>query len=367
VSELRVSAFDVPTTTSESDGTLTWARTVLVTVQLTTRGKSGFGYTYADVATAHFIAEHLTEIALTCDPMATGATFASMERAVRNVGRDGVAATAIAAVDGALWDLKAKLLDQPLVALLGKRRDVIAAYGSGGFTSYTIDELRRQLAGWKEGGLSRVKMKIGDDEATLRRIEAARDAVGDDVELFVDANGAYDRRGALALAEKLPRFGVSWFEEPVTSDDLDGLRAVRDHAASTTRVAAGEYGYHRRYFDRMLTAGAVDVLQADATRCGVTGFMEVAALCDARGVPLSAHCAPTIHCHLGCAAPRMAHVEYFYDHTRIETMLFDGASTAVNGVLRPDLSRPGIGVELKRADGRRYEVFDASMATNGAP
>ena len=120
-------------------------------------------------------------------------------------------------------------------------------------------------------------------------------------------------------------------------------------------VAAGEYGYDLYYFRRMIEAGAVDVLQADVTRCGgLTGFLKVGALCEAWGIPLSAHCAPSLSAHACCAIPGARHIEYFYDHVRIERMLFDGALVAVQGSLRPDPSRPGAGLELKRAEAEAY-------------
>jgi L-alanine-DL-glutamate epimerase-like enolase superfamily enzyme len=201
-------------------------------------------------------------------------------------------------------------------------------------------------------------MKIGTDPAAdPERVRKAREAIGPNTELFVDANGAYSRKQALAFAEIFTEYGVSWFEEPVSSDDLEGLRLLRDRAPAGMDITAGEYGYDLFYFRRMLDAGAVDVLQADATRCaGITGFLQVGALCEARPLPLSAHCGPSLHAHPCCAVGRVRHVEYFHDHVRIEHMLFDGALTPVNGALRPDLSRPGLGLEFKRADAERYAI-----------
>jgi L-alanine-DL-glutamate epimerase-like enolase superfamily enzyme len=178
------------------------------------------------------------------------------------------------------------------------------------------------------------------------------------VELFVDANGAYDRKQALLKAEQFADLNVTWFEEPVSSDDLEGLRLMRDRSPAGMRIAAGEYGYDERYFRRMVGAGAVDVLQADATRCaGATGFRNADSICEAFCLPLSAHTAPTLHTHLCCAAPRAINVEYFHDHARIEQMFFDGAIKAVKGELRPDLARPGLGLEFKRSDAERYRVY----------
>jgi L-alanine-DL-glutamate epimerase-like enolase superfamily enzyme len=259
-------------------------------------------------------------------------------------------------VDNALWDLKARCLNLPLVTLLGQVREEVEIYGSGGFTSYSLDQLQSQLGGWVSEGIPRVKMKIGrDPSADVNRIAAAREAIGPESQLFVDANGAYARKQALHRAEQFARFDVSWFEEPVVADDLEGLRLCRDRAPAVMDIAAGEYGYDLDYFKRMLDAGAVDVLQADATRCsGITGFMQVAALCHAYHVPLSAHCAPALHAHPCCAALPVRHIEYFHDHVRIEQMFFDGVLEPVNGKLRPDLSRPGLGLEFKEKDAVRF-------------
>jgi L-alanine-DL-glutamate epimerase-like enolase superfamily enzyme len=259
-------------------------------------------------------------------------------------------------VDTALWDLKARLLNLPLVTLLGAARQAVPIYGSGGFTSYSDPQLQQQLSGWVQQGIPSVKMKIGRDaQADIHRVRVAREAIGSQAELFVDANGAYTRKQALAQAEKFSEFGVTWFEEPVSSDDLPGLRLMRDRGPAGMEIAAGEYGYDTFYFRRMLDAQAVDVLQADATRCGgITGFLRAASVCDASGLPLSAHTAPAIHAHVGCAAPRLRNLEYFHDHVRIEDMFFDGVLQPINGELRPDLSRPGMGIELKQADVQRF-------------
>lgn len=338
---IEVNAYTIPTAAPESDGTAEWDSTTLVTVHI----GDGFGYTYADVATALFIKKHFADLQF--DPMSPEAAWAQMIYKGRNLGRRGVAAMAISAVDAALWDWKCKTLGVPLVTLLGQVRESVPVYNSAGFTSWPVDELQRNFAGWK-----RVKMKVGRDwRADRERVSAARDAIGPDAELFVDANGAYTRKLALWQAEVFAEDGVTWFEEPVSSDDLEGLRFIRER--TPIEIAAGEYGYELQYFDEMI--GSVDVLQADATRCtGITGFIKTSAICEARSMPLSAHCAPSLHAHLGCALLPVRHLEYFFDHVRIESMLFDGFLEARDGVVRPDLSRPGIGVELKKKDAERY-------------
>jgi L-alanine-DL-glutamate epimerase-like enolase superfamily enzyme len=356
IDRIDVSTYTVPTDFPESDGTLQWNSTTLVLVRSFGGGKEGLGYTYADTATAVLIRDLFSEPVKGQDAMAPAATWNAMLSRGRNLGRPGIVSMAISAVDIALWDLKARLLDLPLTSLLGRVRESVPIYGSGGFTSYSDEQLKDQFRGWVEQGITRVKMKVGRDAAAdERRVGVARAAIGPNVELFVDANGAYSRKQALTQAEKFANLNVSWFEEPVSSDDLLGLRLLRDRGPAGMDIAAGEYGYDSGYFRRMLSAGAVDVLQADATRCGgITGFLQATALCQAHHVPLSAHTAPTVHMHLGCAATPLRHLEYFHDHVRIEKMFFDGPRSPVNGELSPDLSRPGMGIELKRADAQRF-------------
>lgn len=352
-----VRAAVVPTSSPESDGTLEWDRTVVVLAQVRAGGVRALGYGYADVATAR-LARDLAPRLLERDALDVPALHRELVGAVRNLGRPGIASMAISVLDVALWDAKARLLGVSLASLLGAARVDIPGYASGGFTSYSLGELAAQLAGWAGTGIAMVKMKVGRDPAAdPSRVRAARDAVGPGVQLFVDANGAYSRKQALALAEAFARQDVTWLEEPVSSDDLAGLRLLRDRAPAGMDIAAGEYGYDAGYFRRMLEAGAVDVLQADATRCaGVTGFLAAGALASAFEVPLSAHCAPALHVPLCCAVPAARHVELFHDHVRIERLLFDGAPEPREGRLAPDPGRPGLGLELKEDEWARVET-----------
>jgi len=356
IESLEVSAYTVPTDTPESDGTLGWDSTTIVLAETTAGGERGLGYTYGDVSTGKLIESKLAEVVQGQDAMHVQSSWAAMQYALRNAGRPGIGAMAVSAVDTALWDLKARLLEIPLADLLGHFNEDVPIYGSGGFTSYSVERLREQLSGWVAEGIPRVKMKVGrEPEQDLGRVIAAREAIGPDAELMVDANGAYHRKQALEKAKGFSRLGVVWYEEPVSSDDLEGLRLLRDRGPSSMAIAAGEYGYDVYHFRRLLEAGAVDVLQADVTRCGgITGLLKVDALCKAHNVGLSAHCAPQIHAHVCCAAEMLVHCEYFHDHARIERMLFDGALYPEGGVLTPDPSRPGLGIELKRADATRY-------------
>ncbi len=356
VAALRTRVFVIPTDTPESDATLAWNSTTLVWVEVDAGGSTGVGFTYADRSVAVLIDGKLSGAIEGLDALDIPACRRAMTGVMRNLGRPGISSMALSAVDIALWDLKAKLLDLSLVKLLGAARPVVAAYGSGGFTSYSPDQLRKQLSDWAEHGFASVKIKIArQPQADPQRIEVARKAIGDAVELFVDANGGYERKQALHWAHYCRDRGVSWFEEPVSSDDLEGLRLLRDRAPGGLRVTAGEYGYHGVYFRHMLQAGAVDVLQADATRCGgISGLLEVAALCQAFQIPLSTHTAPGIHLHAACALQPVESLEWFHDHARIEQLLFDGAPQIRDGQLRPDLQRPGLGLSLKTQVAQRY-------------
>jgi L-alanine-DL-glutamate epimerase-like enolase superfamily enzyme len=355
---MEVAAFKVPSDSKESDGTLEWDSATLVLVRLGAGRTWGCGYSYAHEGCVPLIRDKLFPILQRGNVMDVKGAWNEMNKTVRNLGKRGVAATAIAAVDIALWDLKARLLEQPLIKLLGQVRDKIAVYGSGGFTSYSEKQLRSQFGHWAEEGISMFKMKVGrEDKADARRVRVARKTIGRDAELFVDANGAYTAKQSLRLADEFAAQGVTWFEEPVSSDNLDGLRFVRERVPAGMEVSAGEYNFDCIEARRMLEAGAVDVLQADATRCGITGFLQAAELCDTLDVPLSSHTSPALHAHLCCAATRARHAEYFHDHVRIEQMFFDGATVRQkDGFLQPDSSQPGLGLEFKHKDAAKFEI-----------
>jgi L-alanine-DL-glutamate epimerase-like enolase superfamily enzyme len=350
IERLATEVLVVPTDRPESDGTIAWDSTTMVLVRVHAAGTQGLGWTFCHGAAAELVTGPLAAAIVGLDPMATSEAWSAMNHAIRNIGRPGLGWEAISAVDIALWDLKAKLFGVPLARLLGPARDSVPIYGSGGFTSYDDRTLAEQLGGWAAAGFSAVKMKVGRDPSRdLERVRTAREAIGKGVSLFVDANGAWSRKQALAQADAFATFGVTWLEEPVSSEDLEGLRLLRDRAPAGMDVAAGEYGYVLDDFRRMLSADCIDVLQADATRCGgVSGILAVAGLCEAFGMPMSAHCAPHVHAHVGCAIRPLRHLEYFHDHARIEHLVFDGAIEPRRGHLTPDPDRPGLGVELRK-------------------
>ncbi len=360
ITHLSVKTFKIPCEQEESDGTLKWNSTTMVLVLLQARGKTGLGYTYADSSTGAFIINNLSSLVLGENPMKIEKIHGSIHRNIRNEGNAGIAFMALSAVDIALWDLKARILNLPLSYLLGMAKRKVQIYGSGGFTSYNDKELANQLSGWAKQGISHVKMKIGrDPEKDLHRIRVAREAIGNKNSLFVDANGAFTVRQALDMADKFDKFGIQWYEEPVSSANLKGLAFIRNNGPSGISIAAGEYGYGLSYFRHMLESQAVDVLQADATRCGgITGFMKAGHLSEAFNIPFSFHCAPSVHLHAALSLPYFWIGEYFHDHVRIERMLFDGVQQPVEGYLSPELSLTGHGLSLKTTDAEKFLLYE---------
>jgi L-alanine-DL-glutamate epimerase-like enolase superfamily enzyme len=357
VERLGVSAFELPTDEPESDGTLEWDSTTIVVVEARAGGETGLGYTHAPAAAGKLVEEKLARVVEGADAMAPAAVWEKLGRALRNAGRPGIGFCALAAVDAALWDLKARLLGLPLVDVLPRSHGAVPVYGSGGFCSYSLERLREQLSRWVAEGIPRVKVKISrEPERDPERLDVARRAIGDETELYVDSNGALAPKQALDWAHRLHReWGVSWFEEPVSSADLAGLRLVRERGPGGLDFAAGEYAYVLADFRNLI--GSVDCLQADVTRCGgFTGLLQAAGLAAAFGLDLSGHCAPQLSAHAFCAVPNLRHLEYFHDHVRIESLLFDGVLEPHGGELRPDPARPGHGLELRRADAAPYAV-----------
>jgi len=360
VDDLEVTAFRIPTDAKESDGTLEWDSTTMVLVRLMAGNHEGLGYTYADVSSAHLISSVLRDKVIGQDSLKNRKITDELHRSIRNNGNSGIAFMALSAVDIALWDLKAKLLNLPLAVLLGQVKEEIMIYGSGGFTSYTDKQLTAQMNSWTEQGIQQVKMKIGRNPGNdPHRIKICREAIGNDCALFVDANGAYSAKQAIRAARSFEKYDIAWYEEPVSSDDLNGLAQVRQYGPQGMQVAAGEYGYDLPYFKHMLSAGAVDVLQADATRCGgITGFLNAGTLAKAFNIPFSFHCAPSVHLHAALAMENFYTGEYFHDHERIEHLFFDGFRKPVNGRLSIDTQRPGLGLELKKQDAEKYKILE---------
>ena len=358
VEDISVRAYRIPTRSAEADGTFEWTSTTLIVVYVKAGGKTGMGYSYTDKAAAVLIQDILRKAVVGLNVLDIPSCWQIMCQHVRNMGRSGIAASAIAAIDIALWDVKAKLFDLPLISLLGKTRQAVPVYGSGGFTTYSPKEIIQQIDEWKEQGITLFKIKIGrDHDADIVRSAAASKALPANGRLFVDANGAYQVKEALVMAEKLADFNVAWFEEPVTSDNSQGLHLLRERAPACMAIAAGEYGYTLDDFRPLLKNEAVDVLQIDATRCmGVTGFLKAAALAEGFHIPQSSHCAPSLHIPLMAHITEGLHIEYFYDHARIEDMLFEGIPKVKKGLLEPQDELSGFGWVFKSNVAEAYAL-----------
>jgi L-alanine-DL-glutamate epimerase-like enolase superfamily enzyme len=368
VEGVTVHAFGIPTDGpdgQEQDGTLAWSSTTIILVEAQAGGQTGVGYTYGDVSAAVLVESKLADVVTGMDALAPAAAWRQMSVQLRNAGQPGPGAMAMSAVDIALWDLKARLLGQPLFRMLPVFRDRVRIYGSGGFTNYPLPRLREQVAWWAELGLPRMKIKTSRDPAADPvRLAAVRKEAGDAVELFTDANGALTRKAALYWADRFAaEWDVCWLEEPVSSQDTEGLHLLRDCGPAGLDIAAGEYGFVLPDFAALLDAGAVDCLQADVTRCGgITGLLQVGGLAEAHQVGLSGHCAPTASTHAFCGVPSVRHLEYFHDHVRIEHLAFDGLPDPEGGALRPDAARPGLGVDVRWADLEPYRVHGPAHA-----
>lgn len=347
IESVTASIYRMPTRAPEADGTLSWTSTTAVVVEVTAAGGGGLGWTYGSGAAAAVI-DGLRDDLIGCDALDIAGAWSRMHRAARNWGTRGLVGQAISAVDIALWDLKARLLDVPLARLFGRVRQTVPVYGSGGFTSLGRAELAEQVDLWTRAGCKAMKIKIAQDwghrcDRDLARVRRLAHLAGAGVELMVDANGGYTRGQARRIGEQLTQLGVVWFEEPVSSADLDGLAATRE--AVTCDVAAGEY--ITDLDEARALCPIVDCLQLDATRCGgYTGWLRAAAVAQSWHVDVSAHCAPALHAPVATAIPHLRHVEWFYDHMRFERHLVRGGPEVVDGRLQVDDFRVGHGMTL---------------------
>lgn len=358
IADVETRTYRVPTDEPEADGTLTWDATTVVVVRVRAAGRVGTGWTYAPAAAAAVVDGLLADVVRGRDALAPATAQAAMVRAVRNAGRPGLVSMAISAVDIAVWDLCARIHDLPLTVLWGAEPTEVPVYGSGGFTTYDDARTTRQVESWLDAGLDRVKIKIGESWGTqvardLRRVSLVADLVGEHGEVFVDANGGYTVGQARRVGRRLDELGVTWFEEPVSSDDVAGLAEVRRSVQCD--VAAGEYGFDLPYFGRMAAARAVDCLQVDVTRCGgYTEWFRIAAAAAAQQLDVSGHCAPFLTAPAAAATPNLRHLEYFHDHVRAAELLLDDRPTAADGTLAL-ASGPGHGLAVGDAAERYRE------------
>ena len=294
------------------------------------------------------------------DPLQHEKLWEDMFWAIRGYGRKGMAFCALSAIDIGLWDLKGKIFNAPLYKLIGHYTETVPVYGSGGWTHFTEAELVREQAGFVERGFPRVKLKVGKDfgkaEAEdVRRLAAVRKALGDDVEIFIDANGGYYARQAIVMARRFEGYNVGWFEEPTHADDIAGLAEVA--RAGIIPVATGEHEYTKYGFKDLIAAGGVDIVQPDVARIGgITEWLKVAHLAHAFNLPVAPHAIAPVHLHLACCTPNLRAVEVLGVEDEVYRRWFTELPAFKDGNWSPFPDRPGLGLELDPKAVERYRV-----------
>ena len=312
----------------------------------TAQGHTGMGFSYSKRAGGPAQYAHAKEVAeglIGEDPNDIARVYDKLLWAGASVGRSGVATQALAAIDVALWDLKAKRAGLPLAKLLGAHRDSVRTYNtSGGFLNASLEEVRDRATRSLEEGIGGIKIKVGlpDSAEDLRRVAGVREHIGTDVPLMVDANQQWDRATALRMGRRLEEFDLVWIEEPLDAYDAEGHAQLA--AALDTPIATGEMLASVAEHVRLIDARACDIIQPDCPRVGgITQFLRLAALADQRGLGLAPHFAMEIHLHLAAAYPREPWVEHF---DWLDPLFEERLETRDGRMLVPD--RPGLGVTL---------------------
>jgi L-alanine-DL-glutamate epimerase-like enolase superfamily enzyme len=323
IRSVRLSSVVLPLPTAISDAKVLTGRqksmteVVLLFAEITTaQGLEGVGFSYSKRAGGPAQYVHAKEVAhllLGEDPSDIPRLYEQLLWAGASVGRSGLATQALAALDVALWDLKAKRADLPLAKLIGAHRDSVRTYNtSGGFLSAPLEEVRENAARSLASGIGGIKIKVGHPDAAVdrARVEAVRETIGEGTPLMVDANQQWDRPAALRMGRWLEQFDLVWIEEPLDAYDVEGHRHLAD--ALDTPIATGEMLASVAEHVRLIDARACDILQPDAPRVGgITQFLRLATLADHAGLQLAPHFAMEIHLHLAACYPREPWVEHF--------------------------------------------------------
>ncbi|MFW6174336.1 MAG: mandelate racemase/muconate lactonizing enzyme family protein [Chloroflexota bacterium] len=326
----------------------------------TDEGEEGLGVGTGHRAIRSVIENNLKDLLIGQDPFNIEKLWNDMFWRVRGYGRKGVAFQAISTLDIGLWDLKAKALGVPLYRLLNPYWERVPVYGSGGWTNYSESELVKEQTGYVERGFPRVKMKVGKDfgqseREDVTRLEAVRKAVGDDVEIYVDANNGYYAKQAIRMARVFEQYGVAWFEEPVLADDIEGLARIA--AAIDIPVATGEHEYTKYGFKELVSRGGADIVQPDVGRVGgITEWIKAASLAHAFNLPVAPHAVQLVHLHCSMATPNLKVVEYLGSAEKNDRFFYTEFPEPKDGWWAPYRDRPGLGLELDPAVVKKYRV-----------
>lgn len=324
-----------------------------VVVRVTTdQGLEGIGLTYHEVggeATRELILRNMAPKLIGRDPLETEAIWQEFFHYLRGVGRKGLMYGALSAVDIALWDLKGKIVDLPLYRLLGGNRTKIPVYASGGWTSFSDDQLVDEMKGMVAQGYKAVKFKVGVEGGTnprrdVERVRKVREALGPTIDILVDANNCFDAATGVQLANRIREYDIFLFEEPVFADDIPGLAKFK--RGTDIPLGTGEHEYTKFGVRDLLLHDAVDIVQVDGARVGgYTEMLKAAALTQAWNVKFAPHAMENIHLNLAGAVPNTLFLERLIMFEEITARTFRNAPVPVDGFMEiPDL--PGLGLEL---------------------
>ncbi|MCL2391886.1 MAG: mandelate racemase/muconate lactonizing enzyme family protein [Oscillospiraceae bacterium] len=327
---------------------------------VTEDGLDGFGMTFGEPI-SEYILKNLAEEVVGKEALANEDIWNDMFRQIRSSGRKGAALLGMSAIDIALWDLKGKILGQPIYKLLGGTKRDILCYASVGFLSMPVEDVIEKSRQLIDEGYRILKIKVGYDhgqniKADVARIEKVRRSIGNDIEIIVDANGIYDCQSAIRFIRAASELDICLFEEPVHADDLLGLRRIRDTAL--VPIASGENEYTKYGCRDMLLAEAVDVLQCDITRVGgFTEFNKISAMAQAWNLKIAPHFWPQFSAHLLSPAPHGLYLEVFPNEkgTRPGGSCIVDQPPVIDGYYSiPE--KPGLGIEFDLEFLKKHKV-----------
>ena len=353
IAKVDVHLVSYPVSGNFADATRTVETVGFTVVRITTdQGLEGIGITYHEVggeATVALIQRNMAPKLMGRDPFETEVLWQEFFGYLRGVGRKGLMYCALSAVDIALWDLKGKIIGMPLFRLLGGNKTEVPVYSSGGWTSYSDEELVEEMTGMVAQGYRMIKFKVGvegghNTRRDRERVRKVREAVGPDIKLLLDANNCWDAATAVQFANTIREYDILLFEEPVFADDIPGL--ARFKRGTDIPLATGEHEYTKFGARDLLMAGAADIVQIDGTRTGgFTEMLKIAALTQAWNVKFAPHAMENIHLHLVSAIPNAPFLERLFLFEDLTAHVFKDAPKPVGGMMTiPDL--PGLGLAL---------------------